>query len=333
MSKTVKTNTTYKEVTDIVNELHKHYGAGGLKQVYFTACGGSLGGVAPMHCIIESEAKSIQASIITANEFVHATPKQVDSNALVVTMSSKGGTPETIAAAKRAKELGATVITLSTNPHNSMEAAGDYHITYGFKDCPYSQTSNALIVWLGFEILKQFENYEHADKAESAFDILDDICDKAFADSAEPARDFAEHYKDEEQLYVVGSGNSSFVAYTTCICHLMEMEWIHSGYINAGELFHGPFEVAQPNVPFIVLMNGGPTRKMDERAVKFLKKYSNKVIVLDACEYGVERFDPAISEFFNSMILSVVARQYTETLGVAKKHPFGYRRYMFKVAY
>ena len=333
MSEVIKTNTTYKEVADIVNSLHKHYGDGGLKNVYFTACGGSLGGIAPMHCIIGAEAKTIHSSILTANEFVHATPKQVDASSLVVTMSSKGNTPETVAAAKKAKELGAVVITLSNSTRTQLEEEGDYHIAYGFKDCPYTQTSTALIIRLGFELLKKFENYESYDKAASAFDILDEVCDKAFVDSTKPARTFAEQNKDEEQLYVVGSGNSAFVAYTTCICHLMEMEWIHSGYINAGELFHGPFEVAQADVPFIVLMNGGRTRKMDERAVAFLKKYSNKVVVLDACEYGIDRFDPSVAEYFNSIILSVVARQYTETLAEEKNHPFGYRRYMFKVAY
>lgn len=325
--------TTYKEIEALVCALKKKYAACGLNNVYFAACGGSLGGLAPMHNILNAEAKTFRSTLINAACFVNATPKQVDDSALVITMSASGNTPETVAAAAKAKELGATVITLSRLKGTELESKGDHHIGYGFKDCPYTETSTAILMRFAFELLDKFDEYEHYQTAVESFKILDSVCDTAFEKSTVPARKFAEAYKNEDLIYTVGSGNSAMVAYTTCICHFMEMEWIHSSYIHAGEFFHGPFEVAQPEIPYVVLMNFGRTRKLDERVIAFLEKHSDRLVIIDAMEYGIDQFDSAVAEHFNTIILAIVARQYTETLAIAKKHPFGYRRYMFKVDY
>lgn len=326
-------NTTYEEIAELVKKLKGRFADTGIKNVFFAACGGSLGGLAPMHNILNAEAKTFHSSLINAGTFANATPAQVGPSALVLAMSASGNTPETVAAAARAKELGATVVTVSRLKGTELESKGDYHISYGFKDCPYSQTSTAILMRFAFELLRQLEDYKNYDKAIKGFEILDEVCDAAFEKSTGPANEFAEKYKDEELIYTIGSGNSAMVAYTTCICHFMEMEWIHSGYFHAGEFFHGPFEVAQPEIPYLVIMNSGRTRNLDERAVAFLKKHSDRLTIIDARDYGLDRFDTAVAEHFNTIIVAIVARQYTETLAVAKKHPFGYRRYMFKVEY
>lgn len=325
--------TTYADISELVKVLKKEFDKTGLKNVYLTACGGSLGGLAPMYEIINSEAKTISASLITAGDFMTATPKQVRSDALVITMSASGNTPETVAAAKKARELGAKVVTLSRLYGSPLQTEGDYHICYGFRTCKYSETSTAMLMYFAFELLKEFEGYEHYNDAMASFDILDEVCDKAFEDSKAPAQKFAEKNKDVEQIYTLGSGNSKMVAYTTCICHFMEMEWMHAGYSHSGEFFHGPFEVAQPDIPYMLLKNIGPTRSIDERAEAFLEKHTDNLAVVDAKEYGVERFAPSVAHFFNTIVLAIVARQYTETLAVAKQHPFCFRRYMFKVEY
>ena len=325
--------STYNDMERIADELVKKMGKEGLKNIYFVACGGSLGGLAPMHCVIDSKAQKIHSDLITANEFVFATPKAVSESALVVAMSMSGNTPETCAAAEKARKHGATVVTFTHVAGSPLEQAGDFHVRYGFKDCPYGQTNNALLLRLGFELLRAFENYDEYQAALDAFEILDGICENAFSASAACAEKFAQQYRDQEQFYIVGSGGTNWVAYTTCICHLMEMEWMHCGYVNAGELFHGPLEVAQPDIAYLVFVNSGPTKEMDLRALRFLKTHTDRLVVIDAGEYGAEKFALSIRGLFESMVLSVVARQYTEALAREKKHPLGYRRYMFKVAY
>lgn len=73
----------------------------------------------------------------------------------------------------------------------------------------------------------------------------------------------------------MATGANYNVAYTTTTCILMECQWIHSNPIHSGEFFHGPFEVVDKEVPFLVLVGVGREREMDERAVDFLKNMEN----------------------------------------------------------
>ncbi len=83
-------------------------------------------------------------------------------------------------------------------------------------------------------------------------------------------------YQDEKLFYILSSGASYGHAYGFAICSLMEMQWLHAAPIHSGEYFHGPFEVTNKETPFILLMNEGRTRAMDERALAFLTKYAEK---------------------------------------------------------
>ena len=51
-----------------------------------------------------------------------------------------------------------------------------------------------------------------------------------------------------------------------------EMQWIHSSAIHSGEYFHGPFEITDKDVPFIMMMSTGRTRALDQRALDFLQQ-------------------------------------------------------------
>ena len=63
------------------------------------------------------------------------------------------------------------------------------------------------------------------------------------------AKEFAEKYKDAPVVYVMSSGASMEVAYSTSICLMMEMQWVNSSAIHSGEYFHGPFEITDRETP------------------------------------------------------------------------------------
>ena len=68
-----------KSVKEIVSEIKGKLAAkGGLKHVYFVACGGSKAAIFPGLYLLQSEAKTFGATTYTSNEFVHATPKELD---------------------------------------------------------------------------------------------------------------------------------------------------------------------------------------------------------------------------------------------------------------
>ena len=60
------------EVKQIIAEIkEKMDQRGGLKHMYFVACGGSKAAIFPGLYLIQSEAKNFSATTYTSNEFVH----------------------------------------------------------------------------------------------------------------------------------------------------------------------------------------------------------------------------------------------------------------------
>ena len=144
---------------------------------------------------------------------------------------------------------------------------------------------------------------------------------------------FAEEHKDDKVLHVMATGANYNVAYTTTTCILMECQWIHSNPIHSGEFFHGPFEVVDKEVPFLVLVGVGREREMDERAVDFLKKYGKRITVLDGKEFGIDILGPTVAEYLSPLVFTGVLSRYSHRLADARNHSVYVRRYMWHVPY
>ncbi|MBM7624940.1 SIS domain-containing protein [Sporohalobacter salinus] len=306
-----------------------------IKSIFFVGCGASKAELYPGKYLIESKAKNLHVRHYSSNEFVHATPLLLDNKSIVITCSHGGTTPETVKAAKMAKEMGAHVISVTNDSTSKLAQNGNYISTYEWKEESYQKCEKmGTVLQLAFEIIHKFENYKDYDKAIDAFNKIYGLIKKAVELSSSDAQEFAEKYKDEEIFYVMSSGATTEVAYAYSICLLMEMQWINSAAIHTGEYFHGPLEITDENIPFILLMNEGRTRPLDKRALEFLNRFGEKLIILDSKDFGLgEVIDPAVVEFFNPMLLTGVLREYAERFAVARNHPLTKRRYMWKIEY
>lgn len=307
---------------------------GGIKSVVFVGCGGSLSALYPAKYFLDCNSKSLRTACYTSNEFVHLNPAYIGPNSIVISMSHRGNTPETIAATKKARESGADSIVLTFIEQSPLANQGDYVITYdwGFNaDQENSNVSKALKIAL--EIINQTEGYQLYDNFLLAFKNIDSIISDAKAATIDAALEFASNYRNEPIIYVMGSGTGFSAAYSFSICILMEMQWMNSSYIHSGEYFHGPFEITEENVPFILLIGSGRTRPMDLRAFDFLKKFGKKYLVLDSQTLGLRKIDKDIAEYFDHLFFTVLLRQYAEALAEARNHPLSERRYMWKIEY
>lgn len=322
----------YKQVVKEILDSRKE--TGGIDKIYFAACGGSKAGLTPANFFISCESKKIKSWVYTAKEFVLCTPKALDENSIVVTLSFSGSTPEAVEAAVLAKNVGAVSITLTGKENSPLETNGDYEFYYG--DEPkyhYSTGSMAIALRFVIELVNQVEGYAHYDEIQNGFDILDDVIGKAREYAVPGALAFAEAHKKEPVIHVMASGANYNVAYTTTTCILMECQWVHSNPIHCGEFFHGPFEVVDKEVPFLVLVGTGRERVMDERAVKFLNKYGRKVTVLDAKEFGVDVLGVNVCEYLSPLVFTGVLSIYSHKLADARCHSVDVRRYMWHVEY
>ncbi|KWX76171.1 phosphosugar isomerase [Paenibacillus riograndensis] len=308
--------------------------AEGISEVYFVACGGSLVDMYPSKYFLDSEAKKLVAGLYTANEFVHALPKRLGAQSVVIVCSHGGNTPESVAAAQAAKEQGAHTIGLTHNKEAALLNYSDYSFLYEWGD--ESNVKNnpmAIILDLAVQLLHVVEGYAHVEAFQKGLESINGIINQGKKQVAPRARVFADKYRNEELYYILTSGASYGHAYGFAICSLMEMQWLNAAAIHSGEYFHGPFEVTDKETPFILMMNEGRTRALDERAQTFLNQYAEKVEVIDAKELGIGTIADEVVEFFNPVLFYSIICVYREALAEVRNHPLETRRYMGKVAY
>ncbi|WP_024293257.1 SIS domain-containing protein [Lacrimispora indolis] len=321
---------TVKEIVSAIKAEHPN-----ITSVCFVGCGASMSELFPGKYFLEANSRRLRVSIYTANEFNYSTPVSVDESAIVVTCSLSGNTPETVAASKKAMDLGAAVISVTHIEGSPLALASHYQIIHGF-EASYAAKMEKMtdVLMLSAEILNTYEGYDHYNAMEDGFSKIYGLIETAAAMSLPAAKAFAENYKDMPILYVMSSGATQMVSYSFSSFLMMEMQWIPSSTFHDGEFFHGPFEMVETGVPYLLLMNDGPTRPMDSRALTFLQRFDAKVTVLDAKDFGLSsHIDKSVAEYFNPMLISGVLRIYAEQLAAIRSHPLTKRRYMWKLDY
>lgn len=308
---------------------------GGIDSVVFAACGGSFATLFPAKYILETNSKKLKVGHYSSNELLHMFPEYISERTIIVTISHNGNTRETIEVAKKAQEIGATSVTLTFKPDSDLARAGDYVITYDWNPVYQDQKESNVVVAmrLAVELLNQVEGYTYYNEFNSACNKLTTVIESAKKIVDCKTYEWAEHYKDEEIMYVMGSGYASYSAYAFSICLLLEMQWMNSSAIHSGEYFHGPFEITDKKTAFLLLKSAGRNRPIDERAEAFLSRYCENYYVIDAKELGLEVLGPNVHEVFNQIFFAVILRRYAEALADVRKHSLDTRRYMWKVEY
>ncbi|PYI56365.1 SIS domain-containing protein [Paenibacillus flagellatus] len=309
-----------------------------IKRVFYVACGGSSALMYPSKYVIDREAQGITAEIFSSNEFIHRNPRSLDEQSLVILCSHKGKTPETTEAARFAKSKGALTVSLMYVEHAPLADESDFVVNYSWISAgnmePHPEIMNYAILYrLTMGLLYIKEGNKKYEKLLASLDHLGTVFEKAMVQYADTVREYAEQYKDESIIYTMASGANYGMAYSFAICILMEMQWIHSHAIHAGEFFHGPFEILDKTVPFILLKGLDETRPLEERAHAFLQQYGEKTIVIDAKTFDLTGIDDEVKGYIAPLAMNFVLRMFALALSKARSHPLETRRYMFKVPY
>ena len=306
-----------------------------VKSVAFVGCGASSSELYPGYYFLKDAARTLRPFHFTASEFNQDTPAWVDESAAVITCSLGGTTPEAVEANHVAKSLGATVIAVTHAAGSALTEEADYSIVHGF-ELNYAAKIEKMgyVIALAVELLQQTEGYEHYDAMLDGFDRIFDLAESAANHAKGFAADFGRQFKDDPLIYYMSSGASLDVAYSSSVCLMMEMQWVNSGSFHSGEYFHGPFEITDKDVPFVLFMNDGKSRKADARALTFLNRFDAKVAVVDAKDYGLSsEIAGSVVTYFNPMLHTAVFRTYAEALSEERNHPLTARRYMWKLEY
>lgn len=304
-----------------------------INHIYFVACGGSQAFMMPAQYLFDREI-DIPAGVYTSNEFIHRAPKALGPDSVVITCSHSGNTPETVKAAGFAREKGALTIALSNLADSPLWQAAEYPIHYDWgKEADASDLNKGVLYYLLFGILNALRPCEKYQKGMAGVENLHAALEKAKAQYETVIKEWGQKYKREELIYTMGSGANYGEAYSFAICLLMEMQWIHSHAIHSGEYFHGPFEVTDFDVPFIIIKGMGETRAMDERAWDFCRKYSEKIMVVDVETMDMTGIDEEVREYFSPLLAGAVLRSLADAFAYERGHDLSVRRYMWRMEY
>jgi fructoselysine 6-phosphate deglycase len=283
---------------------------------------------------MDREATNLTSDVYSSNEFIYRNPRKLGENSLVVLCSMSGTTPETVKAATFAREKGALTVGYTNEPTSPLAQESEFVVKYEWgTDSIAFNTNLGLLYQLTAGVLNVVEGNDKFDKMINSLANLQAVFEKAGQHYESQAQQFGQQYKDEKVIYTMASGANYGIAYSYAICILMEMQWIHSNAIHSGEYFHGPFEIIDKDVPFIILLGLDETRPLDERALDFSKKYGEKLVVLDAKDVDFTGIDEEVKGYIAPLVLNFVLRKYAEQLAEARNHPLSKRRYMWKVEY
>ena len=290
-----------------------------INHVYFVACGGSSAIMYPNKYILDREAKDLTSDVYSSNEFIHRNPRKLGENSLVVLCSMSGTTPETVKAAEFARQKGALTVGFTNQPTSPLAQESEFVVKYewGAESVAFN-TNLGLLYQLTFGVLNVLEGNDKFDKMVNSLSNLQSVFEKAAKQYEGKALQFGQEYKDEKVIYTMASGANYGIAYSYAICILMEMQWIHSNAVHSGEYFHGPFEIIDKDVPFIILLGLDETRPLDERALDFSKKYGEKLVVLDAKDLDLTGVDEELRGYIAPLVLNHVLRKYAEQLAEAQ---------------
>jgi fructoselysine 6-phosphate deglycase len=309
--------------------------AGGMRNVWFVACGGSLYASSPVGYLLSRNAKSFTAHRMNAGEFNHVRPAAVGPDSLVVVGSHSGKTPETLAAVEIARALGArTVVGIGRVEDSPLGQSVDEMFAYGSKDTVW-EPKQVLLAYLAHGLLTGSgdQDAEAEEVAARSYAALPAILPGAIGSQDEALARIAARLAGEPVIQVLGSGPNEDVARCLAMCYLQEMQWMNAAAFNAGDFFHGAFEVVTENFPVILFLGRDATRPMAERAARFLGKYTRAAFCIDAASLDLPGVAEQSYAEIDPIVLGSTAVRLAQHFEAVTGHSLEIRRYMFKVEY
>ncbi|WP_289057737.1 SIS domain-containing protein [uncultured Mesotoga sp.] len=302
-----------------------------LKNVFFVGCGGSLAVMTPCQYLFETYS-TMPTYIYNAGEFVERKPIQFTKDSLLVVSSYSGKTPETVAAANLAKEIGAVSIGFTGIADSPLGKAVDYVFT-NHANTGVTDSKIVVLYQILLNILKGTQSFDKYDDFMNAMNLLPEELVNVKVAAVDAAEKFAKENKNEKYFMVLGAGACWGAAYSYAICILEEMQWIIAQPVHAGEYFHGPFEIVTENTNLLILKGEDASRPVVQRAEDFSRKYSKKVTVVDSKDYELKGIPENLRGFFSPLVLSAALDVFSQNIAKEREHPLSTRRYMGVVDY
>lgn len=304
----------------------------GITRVVFTGVGGSWASSVPVTTLLAAAPTPFSAENLNATELTDLYLPSIDERTLVVAASHSGGTPETVAAAEAAKARGALVVSLARDSDNALGRAAAHHLNYG-SNRTITSAKYVLLTELAYSLFEAFGVEADVAGVRQALDAIPEATLAAIEAYDSTLADIAAAYGDADNLYILAAGPLNGLAYMLSVCYLVEMQWKKSTHFAAADFFHGPFEMAQNDQPYILMAGADGTRGQLDRVRSFLDRYDTNYRVLDVEEFDLPGIDPAHRAAIGHIPMASAVMRLADHFETVTGHDLDERLYMFKVEY
>lgn len=287
--------------------------------IYFVACGSPLCAAQTAEILIKRYS-NVPVYSFSGQEFLTLTPYGLGVNSVVIAISDSGNTEEVVNSVKLAQDKGALVLSLTKNATGNRLAEISNHLLAYEGECIWVLHTMATF-YLSLSYIKNKTTSKEPEKILKDLNKLPGALKRLLDTEDESAR-FGKIASKEPFLYTVASGPMLPLAYKEGIITMLEFTWTHGSVINAAEFRHGPLEVVEKDVPYVFLLGTDETREITERALNFVKRYSEKVFVFDAAKYELD-LHPMLAPIY----LFVPLEYFYYYLSISKGHNPDNRRY------
>lgn len=231
--------TTQQDRLEEFTEMIKDY-----DKVIFTASGTSYH--ASLLGVYFLQKAGLEAQSLIASEFKNY--ERVDENTLLIPISQSGETKDVLEAMKYSRKRGADIASITNVPHSTIERKSDINlrINAGQEICVAATKTFTNQV---YALIRIAEALKGSSSKRNLISSLRGVLER----NEELIREIAEELKDEEDIYIIGKGETYPVSREIAL-KLKEIAYIHAEGMMAGELKHGTLALVEDGTPVISLI-------------------------------------------------------------------------------
>jgi len=265
-----------------LRELARRDRAARVNHVYFVGSGGSW---ASMYsgAYLMRRFTSIPSDVMLSYQLIWEAPRALGPGAVAFFASYSGGTEDTLAALRFAKDKGARTVALVRRADSLIGREADECIAYESTDL-YGLPLAA--VYLYALEHAQADGWEPARDVVRALGELPPILGEAYRGDEAKGEALAHELLSSQVLYCVGAGPLYGLAYKFALTVFMENIRVHGSLIEAAEFRHGPAEMLErQRADMFFLLGDDESRSMTERSMAVARDNGARVIPLDIRSY------------------------------------------------
>lgn len=306
--------------------------AAGAENIHFLGTGGAAILMQPAAQLLQRRSR-FPVFIDLPAELAVTGSANLHAKSIVVIPSLSGTTRESVALLAKAKEAGATVITLVGHAETPLGKDGD-HVFVNFAEDDTSCESFYLqSLFIALSILNhrgEISDYQPIARELETLPALLLEVKRAYEPKAEA---FAKVLAGSDYHIVTGAGNVWPEAFYYGMCILEEMQWIRTRPVHASDFFHGTLELVEKGVSVILFKGEDALCPLADRVQNFAPGYTDRLTVLDTADFELPGISQDVRGLVSPILLATVLERISAHLEVMRGHPLTTRRYYKRVSY